>query len=129
MNLLSQVLSCQRRSAAALFPIGVKWCQTLPEQHKAYMPSLREWYDKLSETLHSAREDATLFDTAKAEIEKHLDVRRVQHARKTTERDGEIRGYPWEENAKFAAALKDNYPFRPIKTAVVERYGLASPEE
>src|SRR5256885_10289473 len=29
LNLLSQVLSCQRRSAAALPPIGVKWCQAL----------------------------------------------------------------------------------------------------
>ena len=27
LNPLSQVLSCQRRSTAALFPIGVKWCQ------------------------------------------------------------------------------------------------------
>src|SRR6266851_3918579 len=27
LNLLSQVLSCQRRSSAALLPIGVKWCQ------------------------------------------------------------------------------------------------------
>src|SRR5258707_5454327 len=32
LNLLSQVLNCQRRSAAALLPIGVKWCQAfLPE--------------------------------------------------------------------------------------------------
>ncbi len=37
--------------------------------------------------------------------------------------------YPWEENAEFAAALKKNYPFRPLKTTVVERYGLLSPEE
>ncbi len=37
--------------------------------------------------------------------------------------------YPWEENVKFAAALKENYPFRPMKTAVVERYGLVSREE
>jgi hypothetical protein len=36
--------------------------------------------------------------------------------------------YPWKENAKFAAALKENYPFRPVKTAVVERYGLLTPE-
>src|SRR6266851_636195 len=27
LHLLSQVLSCQRRSTAALPPIGVKWCQ------------------------------------------------------------------------------------------------------
>jgi hypothetical protein len=29
LNLLFQVLICQRRSAAALHPIGVKWCQNL----------------------------------------------------------------------------------------------------
>src|SRR5258708_16895681 len=29
LNLLSQVLSCQRRSTAALLPIGVKWGQVL----------------------------------------------------------------------------------------------------
>jgi len=60
------------------------------------MPSLREWYDKLSETLHSAREDATLFDTAKAEIEKHLDVRRVfsmpEKQPNATEKFAAIRG-------------------------------------
>ncbi|PYT57680.1 MAG: hypothetical protein DMG35_19840 [Acidobacteria bacterium] len=37
--------------------------------------------------------------------------------------------YPWKENPKFAAALKKNYPFRPMKTTVVERYGLSLPEE
>ncbi len=37
--------------------------------------------------------------------------------------------YPWEVNAKFAEALKENYPFRPVKTTVVERYRLLSPEE
>jgi len=37
--------------------------------------------------------------------------------------------YPWEENAKFEEALKENYPFRPVKTTVVERYGLLSTEE
>lgn len=36
---------------------------------------------------------------------------------------------PWEENAKFAEALKKNYPFRPVKTTVVERYGLLTPKE
>jgi hypothetical protein len=41
------------------------------------MPSLREWYDKLSEALHSAREGAPLFETAKAQIERHFDIRRV----------------------------------------------------
>jgi|SRR5579872_527566 len=41
------------------------------------MPSLREWYDKLSEAVHSANEDAALFESAKSEIEKHFDFRRI----------------------------------------------------
>src|SRR5882724_1590957 len=36
LNLLSQALSCQRRSTAALLPIGVKWCQVLrPTKRRA----------------------------------------------------------------------------------------------
>lgn len=49
----------------------------LPGPTKNQMPSLREWYDKLSDALHSAREDQTLFNTAKTEIERHFDIRRV----------------------------------------------------
>jgi hypothetical protein len=48
------------------------------------MPSLREWYDKLSEALHSAKEDAGLFESAKTEIEKHFDIRRVFAISETT---------------------------------------------
>lgn len=32
--------------------------------------------------------------------------------------------YPWEEKAEYAEILKENYPFRPMKQSVVERYGL-----
>jgi len=49
----------------------------LPAPNKDQMPSLREWYDKLSEALHSAKQDVALFETAKAQIEKHFDMRRV----------------------------------------------------
>ncbi|MFY9560310.1 MAG: hypothetical protein WAQ52_08770 [Terriglobales bacterium] len=41
------------------------------------MPSLREWYDKLSAKLHGADEDEVLFETARTEIEEHFDIRRV----------------------------------------------------
>ena len=43
------------------------------------MPSFREWYDKLSEPIHSADEDAAekLFPNAKEEIERHFDIRRI----------------------------------------------------
>jgi hypothetical protein len=41
------------------------------------MPSLGEWYEKLSEALHSAKEDSELFESAREKIEKHFDIRRV----------------------------------------------------
>ncbi len=49
----------------------------LPTSLKDQMPSLREWYDKLSDAIHAAREDDELFDQAKTAIEKHFDIRRV----------------------------------------------------
>ena len=54
-----------------------QYYKALPSPNKDQMPSLREWYDKLSEALHSAKEDIALFETAKAQIEKHFDMRRV----------------------------------------------------
>ena len=51
--------------------------KTLPTIHADQMPSLREWYDKLSEAIHSAKEDAELFENAKLKIEEHFDIRRV----------------------------------------------------
>jgi hypothetical protein len=51
--------------------------EKLEPKHADQMPSLREWYDKLSEAVHSASEDATLFENAKSEIEKHFDFRRI----------------------------------------------------
>jgi len=49
----------------------------LPSPTKDQMPSLREWHDKLSEALHAAREDAPLFETGKAAIDKHFEIRKV----------------------------------------------------
>jgi hypothetical protein len=40
------------------------YADTLPPSLKDQMPSLREWYDKLSEPLHSATEDSALFESA-----------------------------------------------------------------
>ena len=54
-----------------------EYYKSLPAPTRDEMPSLREWYDKLSDALHSAREDAPLFEAAKTQIEKHLDIRRV----------------------------------------------------
>jgi hypothetical protein len=53
------------------------YAKTLPESLRDTMPSLGEWYDKVSEALHGAKEDAQLFETAKERIEKHFDIRRV----------------------------------------------------
>jgi len=51
--------------------------KTLEPKYAGHMPSLRDWYDKLSEAVHSASEDAALFESAKIEIERHFDFRRI----------------------------------------------------
>ena len=51
--------------------------KTLPEKQREQMPSLREWYDKLSEALHEAKSDDVLFEQARNEIERHFDFRRL----------------------------------------------------
>jgi hypothetical protein len=50
---------------------------TLPPAHRDFMPSFREWYEKLSEAIHDAREDDALFESAKSEIDRHFDIRRI----------------------------------------------------
>jgi hypothetical protein len=56
---------------------------TLPAAHRDYMPSFREWYDKLSEAIHAAREDDALFEEARSEIDRHFDIRRVHRIPET----------------------------------------------
>jgi hypothetical protein len=51
--------------------------KTLPEAHRSTMPSLREWYEKLSEPIHAAKEDPRLFEEAKDAIVQHFEIRRV----------------------------------------------------
>jgi len=51
--------------------------QQIPLKQRDSMPSLGEWYEKLSEALHHANEDPALFDAARQEIERHFDIRRV----------------------------------------------------
>lgn len=50
---------------------------TLPPNQRDSMPSLREWYGKLSEALHLAKEDEGLLETALEAIQHHFDIRRV----------------------------------------------------
>jgi hypothetical protein len=51
--------------------------KTLPDPHRSTMPSLREWYEKLSEPIHAAKEDEKLFEEAREAIEKHFEIRKV----------------------------------------------------
>ena len=51
--------------------------EILPTEQKNNMPSLKHWYEKLSEALHGASEDRELFANASREIQKHFDIRRV----------------------------------------------------
>jgi hypothetical protein len=51
--------------------------KTIPEKQRDEIPSLRDWYEKLSEALHEAKSDEALFDEAKSEIERHFDFRRL----------------------------------------------------
>lgn len=53
------------------------YAATLPHAHRDSMPSFRELYEKLSEAMHAAREDDTLFESARCEIDRHFDIRRV----------------------------------------------------
>jgi hypothetical protein len=57
--------------------IMAAYSQTLPDNLRDSMPSLGEWYDKLSEALHGAKDDSGLFESAKERVEKHFDIRRV----------------------------------------------------
>ena len=51
--------------------------KSLPGEHRDHMPSLRQWYESFSEALHAAKEDDKVFEEARAEIEKHFDIRRI----------------------------------------------------
>jgi hypothetical protein len=55
------------------------YAKLLPEEKRSLMPSLKDWYDKLSEPIHAADEEAAegIFDTARQAIESHFDIRRV----------------------------------------------------
>jgi hypothetical protein len=53
------------------------YAQTISPGIRGSFPSLKEWYDKLSEAAHSANEDSKLFEEAKADIERHFDFRRL----------------------------------------------------
>jgi hypothetical protein len=53
------------------------YAETISKNLRDTMPSLAEWYDKLSAAIHIAKEDEALFATAQEKIEEHFDIRRV----------------------------------------------------
>jgi len=53
------------------------YSETLPSKVRDSAPSLKDWYEKLSEAIHGAKEDAALFDSAKEKIEEHFEFRRL----------------------------------------------------
>jgi hypothetical protein len=56
---------------------GDAYQSMLPPEFKSRFPSLKDIYSKLSEAIHSANEDAKLFDDSCAKIEEHFDALRV----------------------------------------------------
>jgi hypothetical protein len=56
---------------------GDAYQPTLEESFKSKFPSLKEIYGKLSEAIHAANADDTLFDESSSRIEKHFDARRI----------------------------------------------------
>jgi hypothetical protein len=55
------------------------YAKTIPETQRLMLPSLKDWYDRLSEPLHNADEEgaAAVFDDGRNEIERHFDIRRA----------------------------------------------------
>ena len=51
--------------------------KTLPVAQRDSIPSLREWYGRLSEPIHAAKDDEEVFSGAKEAIDWHFDIRRV----------------------------------------------------
>jgi hypothetical protein len=53
------------------------YASKIPQELRSAMPSLREWYARLSDDLHAARGDESLFSTALDSINKHFDICRA----------------------------------------------------
>jgi hypothetical protein len=54
-----------------------KYAKQLPEQQRSQMPSLKDWYGRLSEAIHEGREDQELYSEARDEIVRHFEFRRL----------------------------------------------------
>jgi hypothetical protein len=60
-----------------------EYAKTLPANVRDSMPSLAEWYGKLSGALHSADADQELFTNAQEKIEKHFEIRKAMSISET----------------------------------------------
>lgn len=54
-----------------------EYYKILPEAYRDLMPSLKQWYGKLSEPIHTGKDDGPLFDEAREAIERHFEMRRL----------------------------------------------------
>lgn len=54
-----------------------KYSAALPDDLRGRMPSFGEWYEKLSEALHEARDDEELYRAAEENILHHFEMRRA----------------------------------------------------
>ena len=51
-----------------------KYAETLPDDFKKRVPSLKEIYGKLSDAMHQAKDDVEVFDSQAKDIVKHCDT-------------------------------------------------------
>ena len=56
---------------------GDAYQSTLPQDFKSRFPSLKDVYGKLSAAIHSADENAALFDDSCSKVKKHFEARRL----------------------------------------------------
>jgi hypothetical protein len=54
-----------------------EYANLIPIEKRSLMPSLKEWYGKLSEAIHAGREDGELYQLASADIYRHFEFRRI----------------------------------------------------
>jgi len=54
-----------------------EYAKTIPLNLRDSMPSLAEWYEKLSAAIHTANPDEELFRSAQEKIEKHFEIRKA----------------------------------------------------
>jgi hypothetical protein len=54
-----------------------RYAKQLSEQQRSQMPSLKDWYGRLSEAIHDGREDIDLYTEARDEIVRHFEFRRL----------------------------------------------------